>query len=340
MVGGRVVGDGITRITGLNGIREAESGDLTFLMDRRYFPYFSETQAAAVLVPENFDGAGRPVIHVANPYLSFTSLLERQRADSFQHPHGIHPSAVVNESATLGKNVTLDAHVTIEADCAIGDDVVIYAGVYVGRGTTIGAGTVIYPNVTIRDHTEIGARCTIHANTAIGSDGFGFLPVNGSLKKIPQVGRVIIGDEVEIGSNTAIDRAMCGETVIGTGTKIDNLVQVGHNVRIGKHCTISGSTGISGSARIGDYVTIGGQVGINGHVEIGDRVVIAARSGVTKSIPSNRVVSGFPAEDHALSKRIMSSQRNVPALQRRVRQLEKQLEEVLRHIHGKTTDDA
>ncbi len=340
MVGGRVVGDGVTVITGVNGIREASAGDLTFVTNGPYLRYLSVTKASAILAPEGVTDSGRPIIQVRNPYLSFATILKSVEEEGLQHPVGIHPQAVVKDGVTLGQRVAIDACAVIESGCELGDDVVVYPGAYVGRNSTIGARTVIYPNVSIRERSVIGADCILHSNASIGSDGFGYAPFEGKPTKIPQVGRVVLSDGVEVGANSAIDRATCGETFIGAGTKIDNLVQVGHNVRVGEHCTISGNTGICGSARIGNRVTIGGQVGINGHIEVGDNTIVAARTGVTKSIPAGSTVSGFPAEDHATARRILVGQKLVPELQRRVRALEKQLEEVVREIHGSSTDDS
>ena len=340
MLGGRLVGDGVGLVTGLNGIREAGERDLTFVIDPRYFQYLDITKAAAILVPEGYsNGTARPVIEVKNPYQSFATLLRAFEEETLVHPTGIHPLAVVGENAVLAQNVAVGAHAVVEADSQLGEGVVIYPGVYVGRGSVIGPGTVIYPNAVIRERSKIGARCIIHSNVSIGSDGFGFSLLDGKHAKIPQVGRVVIGDDVEIGSNTAIDRATCGATVVGSGTKIDNLVQVGHNVQIGEHCTISGSTGISGSARIGNRVTIGGQAGIGGHVEIGDDAIIAGRSGVTKSVAPGKIVSGFPAHDHEANKRLMVSQRHLPAMQRRLRALEREFDKLRREIDGQATDD-
>ena len=334
MVKGTVVGDRQVRITGLNGIRDAGPGELTFLGDQRYIRYLASTRAAAVLVSTLHPGARQPLIHVENPHLSFAKLLAALALKNQAYPRGIHPTAVVADSATLGDNVALDAHVTIAPGAVIGDDVILYAGVYIGNHVTIGEGTIIYPNTTIRERTSVGKRCIIHSNVAIGTDGFGFVPQNGSIFKVPQVGTVIIGDDVEIGSNSAIDRATCGQTRIGRGTKVDNLVQIAHNVSIGEFCTISGGVGIAGSATIGNRVTIGGQAGINGHIDIGDNVVIAGRAGVTKSVSSNSVVSGFPAKDIEDARRIIASQARLPEDRKRLRDLERRIVELEHRING------
>lgn len=335
MVRGTVVGDGDVRITGLGGIAEAVDGDLTFLSHPRFLSHLYTTGAAAVLVSEQCDnGTEKPLIRVPDPYRAFAIMLSEFEAETLQHPTGIHPTAVIGENVTLGQGVALDAHVILAPGSSIGADAVLYAGVYIGRGSSVGPGTVIYPNTTVREGVTIGARCLIHNNASIGSDGFGFQSANGAPTKIPQVGSVVIGDDVEIGANSSVDRATCGETRVGDGTKIDNLVQVGHNVKIGKHCTISGSTGIAGSAVIGDHVTLGGMVGVGNHVEIGDNVTVGGRSGVTKSVESGRIVSGFPVTDHSESRRILASQHRLPQALRRIRDLEERMKLLEQRLDG------
>lgn len=339
LVNGAVVGDGEIRVTGVNGIREAQAGDLTFLGHARYLPYLETTRASAILVPQGCTNHGRVLIQVENPYAAFAQVLEDYENEIVCRPTGIHPTAVLGHNVRLGRNVALDAHVCIASDCEIGDDVILYAGVYVGAGCRIGPGTIVYPNTVIRDRSQIGARCLIHCNVSIGSDGFGFVLLDGVQRKIPQVGVVIIEDDVEIGANSAIDRGTLGATFIGQGTKIDNLVQIGHNVRIGRHCVVSGCTGVAGSAVIGDYVTVGGNTGINGHIEIGDHAVIAGQSGVTKSVKARSVVSGFPATDHNVSRRYLAAKHRLPELIRRVRQLERDLDALRAGLNGQATDD-
>lgn len=338
MIGGRVVGDPATPISGLNGIREARPGDLCFVRDARYAQFLPTTQASAVLIAAPPPDCPITAIQVDAPELAFARILHLFAAEQTAHPQGRHPTAVLAATALLGDNVALGPHVVIEEGARIGDRAILYAGVYVGRDCTIGPDTLIYPNVTIREGTEIGARCIIHAGAAIGSDGFGFAPIDGKWLKIPQAGRVILEDDVEIGSNTAIDRATFGITRIGRGTKIDNLVQVGHNVNIGENCAIAGQAGIAGSAIIAEGVRIGAQSGINGHIDIGAGATIAACAGVTKSIAPGAVVSGFPAMDHREETRIKASLRWVPELIRRVKQLERHIETLEAQLHGKTTN--
>ncbi len=327
IVGGTAEGDATLRITGLNGLKEARPGDLSFYADARYARYLESSPAAALIVDAAFSGAGRPLIRVANPYLAFAQLLKHMEGLLLIHPKGIHPAAVVGDGAVLGEGVALDAYVVVAAGARIGDRTILYAGVYVGRDASIGADCVLYPHVSVRERVRMGARCIVHANSTIGTDGFGFANAGERKMKIPQIGSVIIGDDVEIGSNTSIDRATTGNTTIGSGTKIDNLVQIGHNVSIGSHCTISGGTGIAGSTIIGNNVTVGGQVGTAGHLTIGDNVIVAGRAGVTKSVPANSVISGFPHADHKASQRALAGLRRLPEALRRLRTLEKQVEE-------------
>ncbi len=328
LVEGTVVGHGDVRITGLNGLENAKSGDLSFLAYPRLEPLMDTTQATAVLVPENFGHNGLPVIRVGHPYLAFATVLKMYEQEILLHPVGNHPSAAVSEGASLGKNVGIDAFVRVEEGCELGDGVVLYSGVYVGRGSRIGKGSVVYPNVTIREGVTIGARCIIHSNVSLGSDGFGFTIAGGAHVKIPQVGTVQIGDDVEIGSNSAIDRSTMGPTVIGNGTKIDNLVQIAHNVTIGENCTISSGAGIAGSTKIGNNVTMAGQVGIRGHLEIGDNVTIGGGTGVTSSVPADSVILGTPHYDHKVTRRIWVSLPRLPKMLRRLKVLEQRVDKL------------
>ncbi|MBI2421626.1 MAG: UDP-3-O-(3-hydroxymyristoyl)glucosamine N-acyltransferase [Candidatus Hydrogenedentes bacterium] len=326
LVGGAIAGDPSLPITGLNGLKEAQPGDLCFLRSIKYADLLAESRATAVLVKEIVDNCAATMIVVNDPDFAFAQVMMHYQQQQTHHPKGIHPTAVIGEHVTLGANVAIDAHVRIADHARIGDNCILYAGVYIGHHCTIGPDTLIYPNVTIREECQVGARCILHSNSCIGSDGFGYAPMGGQWMKIPQVGCVILEDDVEIGSNTSVDRATFGETRIGQGTKIDNLVQIGHNVQIGKHSAIAGSVGIAGSAVIGNRVRVGAQSGVAGHLTVGDDVTIAGRGGVTKSVEPGKFVSGFPARDHQEERRIKVSLPRVPELLRRVRQLERELE--------------
>jgi UDP-3-O-[3-hydroxymyristoyl] glucosamine N-acyltransferase len=339
LVGGTVDGDGSVRITGVNGLREAERGDLVFVRGKRYLPYLAETRASAVLISERPEGGLLiPLILTPHPDLAFAQVIQQHALPVPRHPQGIHESAVVGARTILGEGVALAAHVYVGEDCVIGSRVVLYPGVYIGNGVNIGDDTIVYPNVIVREDTEIGSCCILHAGACIGSDGFGFAPLGGRWEKIPQIGRVILGDDVEVGTNTAIDRATFGVTRIGRGTKIDNLVQIGHNVEIGEHCIIAGKVGIAGSAMIGHQVRIGASAGINGHIEIGDGASIGARAGVTKSVGPGETVSGFPAMDHTLARRVLVAQQRLPELMQRIRELERQVTGLRDRLHEQTKD--
>jgi UDP-3-O-[3-hydroxymyristoyl] glucosamine N-acyltransferase len=333
-VGGAVLGDPQIRISGVNSIQDALPGEITFVRASRYLPYLHTTRASAVLIAEPpEDCPPVTLILTPRPELAFAQLLPLCNLGQPPHPQGIHPAAVISPSAAMGQDVAVGACAHVAEECVVEDQVTLYSGVYVGKGARIGAGSVLYPNVVIREGTEIGARCIIHAGACIGSDGFGFAPIGGRWVKIPQVGRVVIGDDVEIGTNTAIDRATFGVTRVGRGTKIDNLVQIGHNVVIGEDCVLAGMVGIAGSAVIGNGVRIGAGAGINGHIDIGDGATVGAWAGVVKPVAPGQVVSGFPAMDHALERRILVAQQRSPELIRRVRQLEREVEELKKKLH-------
>jgi UDP-3-O-[3-hydroxymyristoyl] glucosamine N-acyltransferase len=252
---------------------------------------------------------------------------------------GIHPNACVEDGAQLGARVAVGANAFIAASAVLGDDVMVHPGVYVGSGCVVGDGTVLYPHVVLYHGSTIGSRCILHAGVVIGADGFGFEFAGGVHRKVPQAGTVEIGDDVEVGANSTIDRARLGKTRIGTGTKIDNLVQIGHNAQIGKHCVLCGMVGISGSARIGNYVTVAAGAGVAGHLEIGDGVTVAGLSGVTKSIEAGRTVSGFPAIDHAVERRVKASARRLPEALRTVRALEQRVAALENQLHGRPSED-
>lgn len=338
LTGGVLQGDGALEISGVNGIEEAQPGELVFVRDAKYAALLATTNASAVLIKELPEGCTLPAVLVPHPDIAFLQVLKHFEQAQTHHPQGLHPSAVVEPSARLGVNVSLGAHVCIEADAVIGDNSVLYAGVYIGRGSSVGEGSILYPNTVVREHCTLGARCILHAGAIVGSDGFGFAPMGGQWIKVPQIGRVVIGDDVEIGSATTIDRATFGETRIGTGTKIDNLCMVGHNVQIGEHCAIAGTVGIAGSAKIGNGVRIGASSGIAGHITIGDGATVAARAGVTSSVEPGAIVSGFPAIGHAEHRRVMVGQRRVPELLRRVKEMERHIQALEDKLNGESAD--
>jgi len=340
LVGGTVVGDPDTVVAGVSGIREARRGDLTFLADSYYQQYLATTKASAVFVPLTLHHAPVTLIQVAEPRLALFSLLRRIDSERAWSPQGINPTAFIGEGVTLGNNVSIDAFVYIGEGATIGDGATIHAHVYVGRKSSVGAQTMLYPNVTLRDHVTVGARCIIHSGAVIGSDGFGYAEQGGIQVKIPQVGTVVLGDDVEVGANSCIDRATLGATVVGNGSKIDNLVQIGHNVQLGRNCIICGNVGIAGSALIHDNVVIGGAASVIGHVEIGEGARLAALSGATKQIKPGQTVSGFPAREVEQFRRREAALRQLPDALRRMKSLEQRLAQLEGNLHGTPKDDS
>lgn len=284
--GGELRGDASLTITGAASLAEASPDEITFYGNPRYLPAFRRTRAGVAFVPEDFEEQIVPAqIRVAQPAKAFEQVVIQFAPPPIVFPAEIHPTAVIAENVSLGENISLGAHVVLESGVQLGDNVRIGAGCYIGHETTIGAGTILYPHVTIRERCKIGARVLLHSGIVIGSDGFGFEAVaGGARKKVPQIGIVQIDDDVEIGANTTIDRARFGRTWIQGGVKIDNLVQIAHNVIIGEHTVICAQCGIAGSVRIGKRVILAGQVGVTGHIEIDDDTMVGAQTGVSKSL--------------------------------------------------------
>lgn len=335
LVDGEVVGDDGIVITGVCGIKEAREGDITFVANPKYFPFMKKTLASAIITPREVKDAPRPIIRTDNPSVAFAKVLSLAAPFDIIRPKGIHPSSVLGKGVTLGEDVAIGPYVVVEEEVSIGDNTVIYSGCYIGHHTKIGSNTLIYPNVSIRERLSIGSRVVIHSGTVIGSDGFGLVNIEGVNQRIPQVGTVIIEDDVEIGSNVTIDRARFDKTVIGRGTKIDNLVQIAHNVVVGENSIILAQAGISGSTTIGKRVTIAGQAGLVGHINIGDGAVLAAQAGVTKSVPENTVVSGYPAKPHEAAKKVNACVQSLPRLYATVAGLKKKIEELQKRLGAK-----
>ncbi|MFL6583725.1 MAG: UDP-3-O-(3-hydroxymyristoyl)glucosamine N-acyltransferase [Chthoniobacterales bacterium] len=284
--GGELRGDADQKITGAASLAEATPGEITFFADPRYMPLLRKTRASAAFVPQDFSAdISIAQIRVPAPAKAFEQVVLKLAPERVQFAPGVHPSAVIAGNAKIGTRASVQAHAVIESGAIIGDDVVIGANSYVGHEATVGNNCLIYPNVTIRERTRIGSRVTIHSGAVIGADGFGFEIKDGRPLKVPQLGIVQLDDDVEIGANTTIDRARFGRTWIQQGVKIDNLVQIAHNVVVGRHSVIAAQVGIAGSSRVGENVMIGGQVGVTGHVEIGDRNMIGAKTGVSKNLP-------------------------------------------------------
>lgn len=325
-LGGELVGSGTAVITGVAGLREARPGDLSFLVRSRYRDALRTTAASAVLVP--LDGPNEApcdLIRVPNPEAGVTQIAQQLYRPLPPPEPGIHPTAVVHPTVRLGQDVFIGPHVVLEAGVTIGARTMIGAGCVIGTETSIGADCRIYPLVTVRERVRIGNRVILHSGAVIGSDGFGYVRRGEAWEKIPQLGTVEIGDDVEIGANTTIDRARFGRTVIGQGVKIDNLVQVAHNVIIGDHTAIAAQAGLAGSAGVGRGVQIAGQAGVTNHVTVGDGATIGGQAGVTKDVPPGTFVSGYPAIRHDLARKLHAQVMLLPELRARVAELEKRL---------------
>ena len=294
LVGGQFAGPRDKSIASVAPLASAAADQLSFLSNRKYASQLGQTNAGAVLVPKNLEGENDRWIRVDDPYFAIARIMTRWFG-ARPMPKGISRKASIDPSAKLGTNVAVGHFVTIGENVVIGNNVTIFQGTSIEADSAIGDDCIVYPNVVIYDGTQIGQRCIIHAGVVIGSDGYGFALHDGKHHKIPQIGIVRIEDDVEIGAGTTIDRAALGETVIGEGTKIDNLVQIGHNVKIGKHCLLVSQVGIAGSTELGDYVSVAGQSGFSGHLKIGHRVQVAAKSAVLADVPDDAKVMGSPA---------------------------------------------
>jgi len=335
-IGGTLEGSGEIEITGLASLAEAATGEISFLSNPKYAAEVSATAASAVLVNEEWAGeCPCALVRVKNADRAFAKVATLLSPPPVTFEPGIHPTAVVAESATVGENVYVGPQCVIEPGVAIGDNTVIVAGCYVGHDAVLGQDCMLRAHVSIRERSRLGDRVTIHDRCVIGSDGFGYTPdENGVWQKVMQLGIVEIGNDVEIGANVTIDRARFGKTVIGNGVKIDNLVQVAHNVRIGDHAVMAAQVGISGSTHIGRHAQLGGQAGLAGHIRIGDGAVVGAQGGVTKDVPPKTFVSGYPAMDHRKATKMHAHMMRLPELKKRVKALESAIEELKKDTDG------
>ncbi|MEW6325854.1 MAG: UDP-3-O-(3-hydroxymyristoyl)glucosamine N-acyltransferase, partial [Nitrospirota bacterium] len=300
LVGGRVIGDDSLLISGIAPLREARSGQITFFSNPRYADDLAATKASAVVLnarhAETAPAAAARLV-VDDPYYGMCQIVRHFYVRPYEAA-GVSPMASIGREATLGADVSIHPFAVVGDRAVIGDRVTLHPGCYVGPGAVIGDDSLLHPNVTVLERVRIGRRVIIHSGTVVGSDGFGYAFHQGEHRKIPQVGTVVIEDDVELGANVTVDRATLGETVIGRGTKIDNLVQIAHNVTIGERSIIVAQAGVSGSTSVGRGVILAGQVGVVGHLSIGDRVRVGAQSGVARDVPAGRDVSGSPAIDH------------------------------------------
>lgn len=322
LIGGRIKGDENLIINDIKTLEEADAGSISFIANQKYKSLVFQTKASALITGEDIEGIAAAQIIVREPYLAFAKVVAKFHPLS-HYDWGIDGRAYVGKNTLVGKDTHIAPFCYIESNVQIGSRVHIYPHVYVGSGSVIHDDTVLYPNVTVYHHTIIGRRCIIHAGSVIGADGFGFAKDGLKNIKVQQIGSVDIGDDVEIGANTTVDRAALGVTKIGNGTKIDNLVQVAHNVHIGENSLIASQAGISGSTHVGNNVTIAGQVGISGHIKVGDSVIIGGQAGIAKDIPNHGVVSGSPAINHSDWLKAVTVFKELPEMRRLLNELRK-----------------
>lgn len=327
LLGGRVAGNGNEVIRSVAAIDDAGPGDITFVSDKKYARLLKTTRASAVITRAKDAPEGLNLLLVEDPVEAFSKVLDIFRP-AIAPPPGIDQRAFVHPKARVGKGVSIQPFVYVGEGSDIGDNAVLYPGAYVGADATIGEGAVLYSGAAVREGCVIGKRVILHCNAVVGSDGFGYSKEGAIYKKIPQRGIVRIGDDAEIGACSTIDRATVGETVIGRGTKIDNLVQVAHNVKIGEDAVIAAQTGIAGSTRIGSRVQFGGQVGVTGHIDVGADVMVGAKSGVINDVAPRGIVSGIPAINHADWLKAEAVFGKLPELKKKLGELEKRLSEL------------
>jgi UDP-3-O-[3-hydroxymyristoyl] glucosamine N-acyltransferase len=323
LLGGEVRGDGSTVLKHFAQFDAAQPGDLTFAENADFFARAEQGAASAIIVDGSFTSARKVLIQVPNARIAFAKVMALFFPEPAA-PAGIHPTAILAGSAKIDPTAHIGPYCVIGENTRIGPRSALLGGNHVGPDCQLGEEVKLFPNVTVYARTQIGNRVRIHAGTVIGSDGYGYVQDAGIHRKVPQIGNVIIGDDVEIGANVTVDRGALGSTVIGKGTKIDNLVQIGHNVVVGEHCLLVSQVGIAGSSKLGNYVVLAGQVGIAGHLTLGNQVTVSAQAGVMHDIPNGQTWLGSPAQPDRLTKRQMIAVQHLPELLRRVSALEKQ----------------
>ncbi|MHB9035292.1 MAG: UDP-3-O-(3-hydroxymyristoyl)glucosamine N-acyltransferase [Armatimonadota bacterium] len=327
LVGGTIEGDCSATIFGVASVDEAEPGDVVLAENVRFFAKAAKSAASCIVAGLDVGSVliGKSVIRVAEPTEAFIKILELFRGEEARPDVGIGCGAVVEQGVVLGRDVAIGANCFVGRGASLGDGCILFPNVYIGENVAIGEGSKLYPGVAIYANCRIGRRVTLHAGAVIGADGFGYRPSSRGLIKFPHIGIVEIGDDVEIGANSTIDRAKTGMTVIGSGTKIDNLVHIAHNVKIGSHCVVVGLSGIAGSVEIGNGVVLAAQTGVKDHVRIEDGAVVAARAGVIGNIDKGITVSGFPAREHRSEMRAQAARQRLPEILARLRELEKEV---------------
>jgi len=325
IVNGKISGAGDVTITGVAGLNEAGEGDITFVSNPKYEHLALATRASAIIIGESMKGrVGVPAVVCSDPYLAYTKIVSIVAAERQKHPSGISKNSSISDTARIGKNVSVADFSVVDENASVGDGTVIYPQCYIGRNVKVGSSCLIYSGVTLRENVVVGNNVIIHSGTVVGSDGFGYVPEGGRMRKIPQIGIVEISDDVEIGANVTIDRATTGKTFVGRGTKIDNLVQIAHNVQIGENSLVVAQAGISGSTVVGNRVTVAGQAGLVGHIKIGDGAVIAAQAGVIGDVPPGETVSGYPARPHGQAMKIYALMQRLPELFKEIKKLKKE----------------
>ncbi len=335
LLGAELSGDGNVEITGVAGIHDAEKGCITFISDRHRAKELEKSRASAAIVPKDAPEVHLPLLRVKNPRLSFARAIELFYVKPYE-ASGISDKASIGRNVQVGTDPSIHPFAVVDDDVRIGDRVTLYPGVFIGKGSCIGDDSLVYANVSIGPGVSIGKRVIIQAGAAIGGDGFGFVTEGGMHHKIPQVGGVIIEDDVEIGANSTIDRATLGNTVIKRGTKIDNLVQVAHNVITGEHCILAGQVGIGGSTTLGSYVVLGGQAGVADHVTIGDQVMAGGGTSIPRDVAAGQVIAGrdaMPVRDWLKVQAVLPK---LPDLRKSLRDLEKQVGELQKRISDMT----
>jgi len=325
LVHGKVSGDGELLVQSARTLEEAQPGDITFLDHARHAAKLGHSAASAAIVPAGITVIGKTLIEVADPLAAFIAIVRHLLGKTASAPTGIDPRAAVHPSAIVGDDPSIDACVFVGAGSTIGRRVHLHSGVVVGKNCRLGDDVILYPNVVLYDDTAVGDRAIIHANATIGADGFGYRFQNGQHVKVPQLGNVVIGSDVEIGANSTIDRGTFGATVIGDGTKIDNLVQIGHNCRIGKHNVFAGQVGIAGSCSTGDYVVMGGQVGVADHIHIGNGAMVGAKTGIVENVRDGQRMFLYPAHEEHDAARIIRCIKKLPAMRKDLLRVLKEL---------------
>jgi UDP-3-O-[3-hydroxymyristoyl] glucosamine N-acyltransferase len=333
IVNGKIEGDAAIAVSSFGKIEEAKEGQLAFLANPKYEEYLYSTKASVIIISDAQElkqPVAATLIRVPDAYSAFATLLAKYQEIMQQQLTGVQEPSYIAKTASYGNNVFIGAFAYIGENVTIGNGSKIYPNVYIGDNVTIGTNCVIHPGVKIYHDCRVGNQVSIHAGTVIGSDGFGFAPqADGSFKKVPQIGNVVIEDQVEIGANATIDRATIGSTLIKSGAKLDNLIQIAHNVEVGHSTVIAAQAGVSGSTKIGNGVMIGGQAGIVGHIQLGDGAKVNAQSGVSKSIEAGKAVTGSPAYDYTSALRSQAASRKLPDLEKRVKELEAMVKQLV-----------